>query len=369
MTCLRGRVGIDSTDSGWGPPALVRSGTLGAFLSLGDKHPQAPRPAGDWAFGCKTVKSGIQFTFDASHTQGIGSNSDMLWKKAKYAKIAICLSLGFLLFTAAYLSFWGRLLPFSPVIVGFSRHEGEREIIYAEANVQFDHFALIDQCIVSAEQAHGLAFKHKPEIFLLKSPAKFQRLTGSTVRFKTFPVCGRVFVSPHALEEADKGLISLPIYLKHELSHSLLFQHMTLYRFFKYPTWLMEGIATQSSGMMGHAWYPDKKATFNLIRQGNFLHPRDFGTQNEDTALLKVPNKAAFLYSEFACIMDALTDNYGREKVLAYIKALLNESDDLELFRATFGQTFGDYLSGLQQRISQDSHRSGTLAAPENTRM
>jgi hypothetical protein len=119
------------------------------------------------------VNRGIQFTFDVPHTQAIRSNSDMLWKKAKYAKIAICLSLGFLLFTTTYLSLWGRLFPFSPVIVGFSRQEGERAVIHAEANAQFDHFALIDQCIVSVEQAHGLAFKHKPEIFLLKTPAKF----------------------------------------------------------------------------------------------------------------------------------------------------------------------------------------------------
>jgi len=284
----------------------------------------------------------------------------MLWKKAKYAKTAICLSLTFLLFTTTSLSLWGRLFPFSPVIVGFSKHEGDKEIIYAEANVHFDNLAMVDQCIVSVEQAHGLAFKHKPEIFLLKTPAKFQRLTGSTVRFKTFPVYGRVFVSPHAIEEADKGLISLPIYLKHELSHSLLFQHMTLYRFFKYPTWLLEGIATQSSGMMGHAWYPDKNATYDLIREGNFLPPRDFGTRNEGATPLKAPNKAAFLYSEFACIIDDLMDNYGREKVLAYIKALLNESDDLELFRAAFGQTFDDYLSSFQRRTKQGTHRGGT---------
>ena len=182
------------------------------------------------------MNSANQFIFDVPHVRGIGSNSDMLWKKAKYAKVAICLILGFLLIAATYLSLWGRLLPFSPVIVGFSRHEGDREIIYAEADAHFENLALIDQCILSVEQAHGLAFKQKPEVFLLRTPANFQRLTGSTVRFKTFPVYGRVFVSPHALAEADKGLISLPVYLKHELSHSILFQHMTLYRSFRYPT-------------------------------------------------------------------------------------------------------------------------------------
>ena len=277
----------------------------------------------------------------------------MWWKTSKKARIAICLSLALLLFTATYCLLFGRLFPFSPVIVGFSKHEGESAIIYAEANVLLSDFALIDQWIVGVEQAHGLAFKHKPEIFLLKTPAKFQRLTGSTVRFRTFPVYGRVFVSPRALEEADKGLISLPIYLKHELSHALLFQHMTLYRFFHYPKWLLEGIATQSSGMLGHAWYPDKPATCELIREGNFLPPRDYETSREAATVLKVPNPAAFLYSEFACIIDDLMAKYGREKVLAYVKALLNKSDDLELFRATFGQSFDDYLGDFRRRISK----------------
>jgi hypothetical protein len=178
------------------------------------------------------------------------------------------------------------------------------------------------------------------------------------VRFKTFPIYGRVFVSPQALKEADKGLISLPIYLKHELSHSLLFQHMTLYRFYRYPSWLVEGIATQSSGMMGHAWYPDRNATHDLIRHGNFLPPRDFGTRKEDAAQLKVPYKAAFLYSEFACIIDDLMDNYGREKVLAYLKALLSDSDDLRLFRTTFGQDFDAYMSSFRGRVNQATNRS-----------
>ena len=364
------------SDRRWKHAALVRHGPLEAFSApsgtdlwgASDWHRPVLRATGRVAFDFKPLNSGIQFTFDVPHVQGIGSNSDMLRKKAKYAKIAICLILGFLLFTTTYLSLWGRLFPFSPVIVGFSKQEGDRAIIYAEVDVHFENLALIDQCIVSVEQAHGLAFKQKPEIFLLKTPAKFQRLTGSTVRFKTFPVYGRVLVSPHALEEADKGLISLPIYLKHELSHSLLFQHMTLYRFFKYPIWLLEGIATQSSGMMGHAWYPDKKATHDLIREGNFLPPRDFGTKNEDATLLKVPNKAAFVYSEFACIVDDLMDNYGREKVLAYIKALFNGSDDLELFRATFRRTFGDYLSDFQRRINQGAQRGRTSAASGDTK-
>jgi hypothetical protein len=277
----------------------------------------------------------------------------MVWKKSKYVRNAICLSLVLFLLCATYSLLWGRLFPFSPLTVGFSRHECDRGIIYLEATAHFDNFVMVDQCIASVEQSHGLAFKHKPEIFLVETRAKFQRLTGSTVRFKTFPIYGRVFVSPHAQKESDKGLISLPIYLKHELSHSLLFQHMNLYRFIRYPEWLMEGIATQSSGMVGHAFYPDKKATYDLIREGNFLNPRDFATRKEDATVLKVPYKAAFVYSEFACIIDDLMDSFGREKVLAYIKALLNESDDMELFRATFGQTFGDYLSSFQRRISQ----------------
>ncbi len=256
--------------------------------------------------------------------------------------------------------FWGRLVPFSPVVVGFSKQERDKAFMYTETQPPPADPAMIDRCVVEVEQAHGLAFRHKPEIFFMKTPAAFRRLTGSGTRFKTFPVYGRIFVSPQALEEADQGLISLPIYLKHELSHSLLFQHMSLYRFCRYPSWLLEGIATQTSGMMGHAWYPDRKTTCQLIREGNFLPPRDFGTRNEKAAQLKVTSKAAFLYSEFASIIDDLIENYGQEKVLAYVKGLLTESDDSKLFRATFGLDFDDYLSSFRQRVNRAADATPT---------
>jgi hypothetical protein len=291
----------------------------------------------------------------------------MLWRNTRKTKVALLLGSTLVLLTTAYVFFCGRLLPFSPLVVGFSRHERDAEIIYLDAKASFDNFDMIDRCILEVEHAHGLSFKHKPEIFLLKTPATFARVTGSTVRFKTFPGYGRVFVSPRALEEADKGVISLPIYLKHELSHSLLFQHMTLYRSIHYPSWLLEGVATQSSGMIGHAWYPDKKATYALIRAGNFLPPRDYGTRHEDTVPSKLPAKAAFLYSEFGCIVDDLISQYGRDKLLAYLKALLNESDDLRLFRATFGQDFDDYLAGFRRRVELSDapdHSANTRSIP-----
>jgi len=62
---------------------------------------------------------------------------------------------------------------------------------------------------------------------------------------------GRLFHYTMAMREVEKGEISLEIYLKHELSHVLIFQHKGILAGFMYPKWLLEGIAVFSSDQMG----------------------------------------------------------------------------------------------------------------------
>lgn len=111
-------------------------------------------------------------------------------------------------------------------------------------------------------------------------------------------------IAPWALTEADNGDLSLEIYLKHELSHSLLHQHLGIIHSFRYPKWLLEGIAVYSSGQMGTSFYPSNKETCQYIEQGNFMPPQYFRTRKEDQFNLEVKYRLPFMYSEFACIAE-----------------------------------------------------------------
>ena len=84
-------------------------------------------------------------------------------------------------------------------------------------------------------------------------------------RFYAYPN-GRLVVAPWAVDESEKGIISLEIYIKHELSHVLLYQNMSFVAAYYYPQWLMEGIAVYSTNQMGTSWYPDKIKTYEIIK-------------------------------------------------------------------------------------------------------
>ena len=106
----------------------------------------------------------------------------------------------------------------------------------------------------------------------------------------------------------------MEIYLRHELSHSLLNSNTGIIHAYKYPAWLQEGIAVYSANQMGTSFYPNKSETYQAIKQGNFMPPLDFKTSREDRVKLNVKYPITFMYSEFACIVDYLAETYGKGK-------------------------------------------------------
>jgi hypothetical protein len=146
----------------------------------------------------------------------------------------------------------------------------------------------------------------------------------------------------------------MEIYLRHELSHSLLYQHMGLITaYFVYPRWLLEGIAVYSSNQMGTSWYPSKKKTYQYIRQGSFLPPSYFNTKKEDDVKLKVKFKTAFAYSEFGCIVDYLIIKYGKEKFMKYMMGLLNSYSPGKVFKDVYGIDFNICISNFKQYVKE----------------
>lgn len=252
-----------------------------------------------------------------------------------------------------YFFLWGRLFPFSPVILGFEREEFDKAVIYYREGTDISNYSVIDSLIDKVEDFHQLRFKKKVGIFIFNSDAEYTRRTGMRTRFVTFPVHGRIFVSGKAKAEFEEGKIHMSVYLKHELSHSLLFQNMTLYHVLHYPGWLAEGIAVYSANQMGVDGYFTKEETFETIRDGYFFHPDDWGTllrRKEGLEDFSLPDKYRFIYSEFACIVDDLIQSYGQEKLNQYMTALLSEKDDGEVFRRIFGVDFENYVDDFRNR-------------------
>jgi len=253
----------------------------------------------------------------------------------------------------SYSFLFGKLFPYSPLIIGFSRHDLGHTVIYVQHGTEYSGLKEIDALIPKVEAFHELTFRKKPRLFIFKDDAGYRRRSISKARFCAF-YNGDVVISPWALREVEKGEISLEIYLRHELSHSLLHQHAGLLRAYRYPAWLLEGIAVYSAGQMGASWYPSKEETYEAMRNGNFMPPEFFKTRKEDRIPLDVKYRMTFMYSEFACIVDYLIETYGKETFLSYMKALLRGGNQERAFKNLYGIEFDECIQNFRNSVNEN---------------
>lgn len=272
-------------------------------------------------------------------------------KKLKYAITIVSLSI---LGLIVYSFLFGKLFPYSPLIIGFSKNELANTIVYVQKGAEYPDLNKIDSLIPNIEKFHEWKFLKKPRIFIFKDKNSYYKRSISKARFCAF-YNGDIIISPWALKEAKNGEISLGIYLTHELSHCLLHQHSGLSRAYKYPEWLLEGIAVHSANQMGTSWYPSKNGTYDYIRKGNFMPPEYFKTKKEDQVDLDVQYRITFMYSEFACIVDYLIEKFGKDKFLSYMKELTTISDHDKIFKKIYGIEFSKCVQDFRESITGQS--------------
>ncbi len=252
----------------------------------------------------------------------------------------------------AYELLWGKLFPYSPVVVGFARHELPRSIIYVQTGAQLGDLARLDGVLPAVERSHGMRFTGKPRLFVFRDSGSYRRRSPSRARFCAF-YTGALLISPWAEREAREGKISLAVYVTHELSHILLFQHMSPLSAYRFPRWLLEGMATYTANQMGTAFYPGKAEMYRLMREGNYVPPQSFHTRAGDRVKLHVPNRWPFAYSEFACIVDYLIETGGRPRFMTYLSRLMAGGDRDAVFRQTYGIGFDAALLAFWDHVSR----------------
>jgi hypothetical protein len=273
-------------------------------------------------------------------------------KKLKYFAITL-----FLIFSIVFMSMllWGKLFPYSPIILGFDKYELNNTIIYVQQGTKFNEFTRLDTLTNSVESFHELKFKNKPKIFIFKDDESYYQRSISKARFCAFS-SGALIVSPWALKEDKQGIISLEKYIRHELSHILIYSYNGFLGEFRYPSWLLEGLAMYSVNQMGTSFYPNIEDTYKAIRAGNFMPPEYYKTNKEDEVNINVKYKIAFIYSEFGCIVDYLVKTYGKEKLIKYIKALLEINDNESQFRKVYSRDFNEVISEFKEYANKSNN-------------
>ena len=265
-------------------------------------------------------------------------------------KIAYSISI-LIIGIVGYLFLFGKLFAFSPLIIGFDKHESKNAIFYIQGDSKYTDFEIIDTLIPTVEKFHELNFIKKPKIFIFQDSLTYIHHSLSKARFCAFS-SNRMFISPWALKEAKQGKISIPIYTKHELSHVLILQNKGIFSELRYPKWLLEGIAVYCTNQMGTSFYPSKEETYNAIAYGNFMPPFDFKTKRESKINLNVKYRITFMYSEFACIVDYLIIKYGKDKFLLYMKTLIRGNDHTEIFKKIYGFDFDETIAEFLKYVT-----------------
>jgi hypothetical protein len=247
---------------------------------------------------------------------------------------------------------FGKLFPYSPVKPGFTKHEYSHVIVYVQDPIADGAFQEIDSLIPHVEALHGLTFTQKPEVLIFRDSSTYLERSITKARYYAYPN-GCLVVSPWAVREASEGRISMAVYLTHELSHTLLYQHMGLanaYVFF--PRWYLEGVAVYNADQMGTSWYPGKAETYAYIRRGNFVPPEWFGTKKEDALQLDVQYRSTFAYCEFACMIDYLIERYGKAQFMRYQTALLESYRSEKVFKDVYGIDFGSFVEDFKAHVA-----------------
>ena len=267
--------------------------------------------------------------------------------KRKILLAAILVIIGIFMYQVLY----GRLLPFSPIVTGFNKQQHQRATIYYQS-ADISRFGFIDSLVQAVEESHQLTFQRKVEIFVCDSDQKYRRYTGATARFITTPVYGRIFISTRAVKDYENQKIHLSTYLKHELSHSLLYQNMSLFHSLQYPGWFLEGLATYSAGQMGVDGYLTPEETAAKIKDGFFVEPKDWETiiSSKGKSVKECPleNKYYFIYSEYALIVQDLVQLQGEEIFRSFLQQSVHNSDFYQLFRETYQMDFDCFIKNFK---------------------
>lgn len=249
---------------------------------------------------------------------------------------------------------FGRLMPFSPLVIGFEKHQTENSIVFFHNNEKELNYNSVDSLILNAEQFHKLKFNKKVRIFICKTDNEYKRYTGASSRMVTI-FGNAIFISGMANAERKSNTTSTNIYLLHELSHLLIYQNTTVQIAVNYPNWFLEGIAVYSSNQFGVDGYLTKREVQQEIKKRNFVHPMDYGTflssKGNSVINCNVPNKYRFIYAEFGTIIGDLINTYGQEIFINFLHQSLKTDDFYTTFKKEYQLEFSEYVTEFEKRI------------------
>jgi hypothetical protein len=252
----------------------------------------------------------------------------------------------FILIITACLFLFGPLFVYSPVILGFEKKEFSRAVLYYHKGADISGYMDTDRLVEEMEKFHGMKLKRKPEIVIMATDSERFRLSLGKARMTTY--LNRIIVAGRVADEAATGKIHLETYLKHELSHVVLFSGADIIHAYFFPEWLREGLAVYAANQRGVDGYYTGTFVREMTKKGLFLPPGKETAEMRRVLKKELPGTTGyFMYSEWATIVEAIINEYGKEKFMEYASSVLGGGNYRKEFRKAFGRDFDAYISAF----------------------
>jgi len=264
--------------------------------------------------------------------------------------------------------FFGPLFAYSPIKQGFDELALDRcTIIYPKGTELPPEYKTVDDLMAETEQFHRLQFKKRVQIIVCASNGQHKRFslggghactaqTGTVIYFR--PSIGETTYPPglsieggniKLLSPSVDGYRKLTDFLKHELSHAILYQNTSLLKALRIKTWLEEGLAVYF-GNSDHYYRGEDLKTL-AIDQNFFFDLFDDEIEPEN---IPFEIKHTFRYGFFQGFIVYLIDAYGFDTVIGFVhKYIQAPKEEAVLFKESFGITQQEALDIFRQRLRE----------------
>jgi hypothetical protein len=149
------------------------------------------------------------------------------------------------------------------------------------------------------------------------------------------------------IRDPEKPFRDLTGFLKHELSHALIYQNTSLRKALKIRRWFEEGLAVYFGN--AHHYYRGAELKTLAIDQRFFFDLLDDSAEPEG---IPTGIKFSFMYGAYGEFIRYLIDTYSLERVLDFVREYIREPDqEEELFHTFFGKASQEVVQQFWQNL------------------
>jgi len=235
---------------------------------------------------------------------------------------------------------YGPLFPWSPLKPGYTRFKLHRaDVFYPTGTALDDSYQHVDSLIEEAETFHRLKMPDRITVIAPRTwtnfhwQAPWEKGPVGAITLQTGTV---IFITPKIAEKQ----FETGEFLKHELSHAILNQNMTLWRGHKMnqQPWLYEGLAV------------------DFGRQRSYLPEKEFISRAQTEPLAPAFNGGnpdmRFNYVAWRYFLEYIIRTQGRDKFQDYLLRVMQEPDSAKsLFPEYFGISFDGAIQQFQTQL------------------